>query len=77
MSKEELEAVCKSPGEPFAILHQYLYSCWVRGDNTVANAKRPEYGSALDAQELYPDYKMRTLESLMKEFAAELKEERA
>ena len=73
VSKEELEAICKNPEDPSLILHQYMYSCWVRGDNTVANAKRPEYGNALDSRELYPDYKMRSLKSLMEEFAAELK----
>ncbi|OCB85047.1 NAD-binding protein [Sanghuangporus baumii] len=28
---------------------------WVKGDNTVENAKGAEYGAALDAGELYPD----------------------
>ncbi|KAL5534994.1 hypothetical protein ACEPAF_3085 [Sanghuangporus sanghuang] len=33
----------------------YVYSHWFRGDNTVENAKKEEYGGALDAKELYPD----------------------
>lgn len=53
---------------------QYVQSMWIRGDNTVANAKRPEYGSALDAQKLYPDYKPRKLESLMYESTARRQE---
>lgn len=42
---------------------EYQYSLWFRGDNVVENAKKPEYGNALDARELYPDLKLRTLEA--------------
>ena len=38
---------------------EYLYSIYVRGDNTVENAKRL---GALDARELYPDIKPASLE---------------
>ena len=51
---------------------EFKRSMWVRGDNTIANAKRPEYGDALDVQELYPDFKPRKLESIMYEFASRL-----
>ncbi|TDL23569.1 NAD-binding protein [Rickenella mellea] len=43
------------------IMIEYEYSFWVRGDNVIENAKRPEYGGALDARELYPDIKPRRL----------------
>lgn len=46
---------------------QYFNSMWIRGDNTVANAKTPEYGSALDARELYPDLKPKALEEYVRE----------
>ena len=49
---------------------EYIWSIWVRGDNTVENAKKPEYGEALDARELYPDLKLRTLEDYAKELYA-------
>lgn len=51
-------------------MYQYLVSAWLRGDNTLENAKRPEYGGALDARELYPDIKAHTLEELMYEYVA-------
>ena len=40
---------------------------WLRGDNTIEKAKRPEYGDALDARELYPDLKLRRLEDFAKD----------
>lgn len=43
---------------------EYLLSLYVRGDNTVANAKKPEYGGALDARELYPHLKVTTMEEV-------------
>ncbi len=46
---------------------QYMNSLWIRGDNTVENAKKPEYGSALDARELYPDLHTRSFEEYVKE----------
>ena len=47
--------------------HEFMYSLWVRGDNLVENAKKPEYGNALDAKELYPDLKLHRLEDYAKE----------
>lgn len=49
-------------------LLQYFNSLYVRGDNTVENAKKEEYGGALDARELYPDIKLRSLEDYAKEY---------
>ena len=52
------------------IHYDYWYSLWVRGDNTVENAKKGEYGaSALDARELYPDLgkELRSLEEYARE----------
>ena len=50
-----------------SIIAGYLYSVWYRGDNTVENAKKPEFGNALDAKELYPDLKLRTIRDFLKE----------
>lgn len=47
---------------------EYQVSLWIRGDNTVENAKKPEYGEALDARELYPELKLNSLEEFAKEF---------
>lgn len=55
------------------ILLQYFYSVYVRGDNTVENSKKEEYGGALDAKELYPDIKLRSLEAYAEEFYSNLK----
>ncbi|KAL5514229.1 hypothetical protein ACEPAG_2317 [Sanghuangporus baumii] len=51
-------------------LTEYVYSLWVRGDNTVENAKKKEYGGALDARELYPEIgkELKTIEDFAKEF---------
>ena len=57
-----------------AFVYEYIRSLRIRGDNTIANARRPDYGGALDARELYPDIKLRILEQVMQEFAADLKE---
>lgn len=48
---------------------EYAYSMWIRGDNTVENAKKPEYGGARDAKELYPDIgkELRPLQDVVKE----------
>lgn len=46
--------------------YEYIYSMFVRGDNTVENAKKPEYGGALDARELYPHLKVTTIEEAAK-----------
>lgn len=48
----------------------YLRSIFVRGDNTLENAKKDEYGGALEGRKLYPDLKLRTLEDYAKEFYA-------
>lgn len=42
----------------------YLLSLFARGDNTVEKAKRPEFGGALDARELYPHLKVTTVEEV-------------
>lgn len=34
---------------------EYNYCLWIRGDNTVENARKAEYGGALDARGLYPE----------------------
>ncbi|KAH8116629.1 NAD-binding protein [Phellopilus nigrolimitatus] len=47
---------------------QYHHSLWIRGDNTVENAKKEEYGGALDAKELYPDLKLISFEQSVKDF---------
>ena len=49
---------------------QYTHSISVRGDNTVANARKEEYGAALDARELYPDIgkELRSVEEFAKDF---------
>jgi len=44
----------------------YLLSFFIRGDNTVENAKKAEYGGALDARELYPHLKLTTVEEAAK-----------
>ncbi|KAL5534779.1 hypothetical protein ACEPAG_1243 [Sanghuangporus baumii] len=50
----------------------YVYILWIRGDNTVENAKKEEYGGALDAKELYPDLgeELKALEDYAKELLA-------
>ncbi|TDL19872.1 NAD-binding protein [Rickenella mellea] len=59
-AEKELASARAAGGFP-QILTEYEYSFWVRGDNTIENAKKPEYGGALDARELYPDIKPVTL----------------
>ena len=45
----------------FSVLQlEFMHSLWVREDNLTARAKRPEYGNALDAKELYPDFLPKT-----------------
>ena len=50
------------------ILFQYIHSMFVRGDNTVENAKKEEYGNALDAKALYPDIEVTSLEAYAAEY---------
>jgi len=45
---------------------EYLLSLYIRGDNTMENAKKPEYGGALDARELYPNLKIMTIKEVAK-----------
>jgi hypothetical protein len=46
---------------------EYQLSIYIRGDNTVANAKA---AGALDARELYPDVQMTSVEDFAKDFYA-------
>ncbi|KLO11941.1 NAD(P)-binding protein [Schizopora paradoxa] len=43
---------------------EYVLSICIRGDNTVENAKKPGYGGAMDARELYPNLKVLTVEEV-------------
>lgn len=70
VNADELEQKVKASEGIKVLIYQYMQSAWIRGDNTLENAKRPEYGGALDARELYPDIKVRTLEQAMREVAA-------
>jgi len=69
VSEDQLKEEIKSGGM-VAMHSEYQLSIYIRGDNTVENAKREEYGSALDARELYPDLKLKTLEEFAKEWYA-------
>lgn len=73
MPAENLAAIISgfAPGSPEQSYFQYLYSLFVQGDNTVENAKKEEYGAALDARELYPDLKASSLEAYAKEYYSE------
>lgn len=70
LSAEDLSSIISglAPGALEQNLYQYYDSLFVRGDNTVHNAKKEEYGGALDARELYPVIKLRSLESFAREF---------
>ncbi|KLO11907.1 NAD(P)-binding protein [Schizopora paradoxa] len=46
---------------------EYNWSMYIRGDNNVESAKKPEYGGALDARELYPHIKVSSAEDIAKE----------
>ncbi len=46
---------------------EYMYSMFIRGDNTVEKAKKLEFGNALDARELYPHVKVMSLEEYAKQ----------
>ncbi|OCB85052.1 NAD-binding protein [Sanghuangporus baumii] len=69
ISADEMEKILKDGSGLERILFGYEYSIWIRGDNTVENAKKKEYGGALDARELYPDIgkELRTMEDFAKE----------
>lgn len=60
--KEALKSV--EDGSFMQVAAEYLLSLFDRGDNTVENAKKQEYGGALDARELYPDLKISTVEEV-------------
>ncbi|GJJ09951.1 hypothetical protein Clacol_004175 [Clathrus columnatus] len=51
------------------IFYDYGYSMYVLGENTVENAKQL---GALDARELYPDFKPSTLEEFAVQFYKEV-----
>ncbi|KAL5498554.1 hypothetical protein ACEPAH_1908 [Sanghuangporus vaninii] len=70
ISADEMEKILKDGSDLERIVFGYEYSIWVRGDNTVENAKKKEYGGALDARELYPDIgkELRTVEDFAKEY---------
>ncbi|KAL5514231.1 hypothetical protein ACEPAG_2319 [Sanghuangporus baumii] len=70
ITADEMKKIMKSGSGPERIFPEYAYSVWIRGDNTVENAKKEEYGGALDARELYPDVgkELRTTENFVKEF---------
>ena len=71
MSAKELEEeALGNPNEhPYLKFGRaYMKSMWILGDNTIENAKKEEYGSALDARALYPDLEANTLRSFAKEF---------
>ncbi|THG94215.1 hypothetical protein EW145_g8186, partial [Phellinidium pouzarii] len=68
VSKEETVEQLETAQGLVRMMLEYKHSGWIRGDNTIENAKKEEYGSALDARELYPDLITRTLEAYAKEF---------
>jgi len=47
---------------------EYSYSLWVREDNLVEKAKKAEYGGALDARELYPDFTPKSFREVAEAF---------
>ncbi|KAI5118178.1 hypothetical protein M0805_008419 [Coniferiporia weirii] len=66
--EDDLVQTTKRKEDVFGVLFaEYMLSIWVRGDNTIENAKKEEFGGALDARELYPNLKVRTLEEGAKE----------
>ena len=67
-SAEYLTKLAKDSNGLQQIVFQYLHSLYVRGDNTAENAKKEEYGSALDAKELYPDIVVTSLEAYAAEY---------
>ncbi|KAL5514228.1 hypothetical protein ACEPAG_2316 [Sanghuangporus baumii] len=69
VSADEMAKLIKDSDDRDRLSTEYVYSLWVRGDNTVENAKKKEYGGALDARELYPDIgkELKTIEDFAKE----------
>ncbi|KAL5498553.1 hypothetical protein ACEPAH_1907 [Sanghuangporus vaninii] len=70
ISADEMAKIVKDSSDKDRTATEYVYSLWVLGDNTVENAKKEEYGGALDARELYPDIgkELTTIEDFAKEF---------
>lgn len=68
-SEEDVRTKLKNAKDgSFTLLgEQYNLSTYIRGDNTVENAKKPEYGGALDARELYPHIKVASAVDFAKE----------
>jgi len=67
ITKEEIEEAMKSSNASVVVSQEYYYSMFIRGDNTIANAKKPEYGNALDARELYPNLKVSSAEDFTRQ----------
>jgi len=62
-------AKAKADGDLFSVSNwEYNYSLWVREDNLVEKAKLKEYGGALDARELYPDFEPKSFRRVAEEF---------
>ncbi len=59
MSADEIKNKLQSANPLSSVMYGYSNILYVRGDNTVANAKA---GGVLDARELYPDYQPVTAE---------------
>jgi len=70
-TKARLEEDLKSSNVMISFVAEYMHSLFVRGDNTVANAKKANYGGALDARELYPDFKVTSIEDFTRELYSE------
>jgi len=67
-SEEEVWTKIKSAGDRSLAQAgaEYMLSMYIRGDNTVENAMKPEYGGALDARKLYPHLKVTAVEEVAK-----------
>lgn len=68
-TKDLEEYIAEAKAKKLGILAywDYHYSMWILGENCKEMAKLPELGGALDARELYPDFKVRPLEDYAKE----------
>ena len=69
VSAEEVRNKAQSADLLTSILYGYTNSVYVRGDNTVTNAKKN--GGALDVRELYPDYQPLNSEEFAVQFYKE------
>ena len=63
---EELKSGQKAESFVESAMWEYMYSMFVRGDNTVENAQKHDYGAALDARVLYPDLAVTSLEEFVR-----------